>query len=75
MKNTFLDYYKTILSKVSFDDDLLAKEYAKALTALKEEEVRNLEHWVKSKGLQPSTISNNVPGKSTRQEKSYELHP
>lgn len=67
MKNTFLDYYKMILSKVSFDDDLLAKEYTKALNALKEEEARTLEHWVKSKGLRPSLISKNL-GKINKKE-------
>jgi hypothetical protein len=54
MKNTFLDYYKMILDKVSFDSDLLAKEYAKALNTLEEEEARTLQHWVKTRGLQPA---------------------
>ena len=63
MKNSFLNYYKMILDKVSFDNDLLAKEYAKALNTLKAEEAVTLRHWVKSKGFQPVMTTNNVSGK------------
>ena len=66
MKNTFLDYYKMILDKVSFDDELLAKEYAKALNILKEEEARNLENWVKSKGIRPAILTNYDSARPTR---------
>jgi hypothetical protein len=32
MRTTFLDYYKIILDKVSFDHRLFTKEYQKAVT-------------------------------------------
>lgn len=52
MKNTsFLDYYKTILQKVSFDPDLLLKEYRKALNALHPSEIEEFEQWISSVGL------------------------
>ncbi|MBN7811854.1 hypothetical protein J0A68_12925 [Algoriphagus sp. H41] len=50
-KNTFLEYYKTILEKVSFDGGLVAKEYRKAKELLQESEQRELDQWLKSTGL------------------------
>lgn len=52
-KNTFLEYYKTILEKVSFDGGLVSKEYRKAKELLQESEQRELDLWVKSRGLAP----------------------
>lgn len=52
MQTTFLDYYKTILDKVSFDKTLFTKEYQKALNILKDDEAGNLNTWLKSRGLQ-----------------------
>ncbi len=40
-----LDYFKTILRKVSFDVKLFEKELKKALKTLVEEEVEELKHW------------------------------
>jgi hypothetical protein len=51
MKKSFLDYYKLILDKVSFDKDLLKKEYSKAMTRLPERDKRHLDEWVRSRGL------------------------
>ncbi len=51
MKESFLEYTKSILEKVSFDIELLKKEYKKALKTLKTEEVSQLNNWIKSKGL------------------------
>jgi hypothetical protein len=51
MKESFLEYTKYILEKVSFDIELLKKEYKKALKILKTEEVSQLNNWIKSKGL------------------------
>jgi hypothetical protein len=51
MKTSFLDYYKLILDKVSFDKNLLRKEYSKAMTRLPERDRRHLDHWLRSKGL------------------------
>lgn len=52
MKNTsFLDYYKTILEKVSFDSYLLTKEYRKALNTIHPSEIKEFEQWMKSKKL------------------------
>jgi hypothetical protein len=39
MKTTYLDYYKIILDKVSFDSNLFSKEYHKALRTLPSEQV------------------------------------
>lgn len=52
MKTTFLDYYKTILQKVSFDKNLLSKEYKKAITHLEYHEVRRLNEWLKTIDLE-----------------------
>jgi hypothetical protein len=51
MKTSFLDYYKLILDKVSFDKNLLRKEYSKAMSRLPERDKRHLDHWLRSKGL------------------------
>jgi hypothetical protein len=40
-----LDYFKTILSKVSFDRYLFEKELRKAIKALIPEEVEKLRDW------------------------------
>ncbi len=52
MNTTFLDYYKTILDKVSFDPNLFAKEYQKATRNLHTSEIGDLNSWLRSKGLQ-----------------------
>ncbi len=51
MKESFLEYTKCILEKVSFDIELLKKEYKKSLRILKREEVLQLNAWIKNKGL------------------------
>ena len=51
MKNSFLDYYKLILEKVSFDNHLLTKEYQKALKALTPDEKQDFHRWIESKSL------------------------
>ena len=51
MKESFLEYTKYILEKVSFDIDLLKKEYKKGLKILKTEEISHLNNWIKRKGL------------------------
>ncbi|MGB5929814.1 MAG: hypothetical protein WBH03_16660 [Cyclobacteriaceae bacterium] len=43
-----LQYSKEILRKVSFDRELLCKEYKKALKQLPKEEATSLECWYKS---------------------------
>ncbi|WP_258103218.1 hypothetical protein [Marinoscillum sp. MHG1-6] len=40
-----LEYFKTVLSKVSFDDILFEKELLKAISSLNDEEVSTLEDW------------------------------
>lgn len=47
MKTSFLDYYKMILQKVSFDPKLFKKEYKKAIKTLKTSEARLLEKWIR----------------------------
>ncbi len=45
MKTSLLEYYKTILRKVSFDHYLLNKEYRKAMRSLNTEEREELFDW------------------------------
>ena len=52
MKTSFLDYYKMILEKVSFDRRLLSKEYNKAIQTLQPGEARELDFWLKANGLE-----------------------
>ncbi len=49
MKKTFLEYYKEVLDKVSFDAKLFQKELGKAFTALSEFEILKLKEWVSYK--------------------------
>lgn len=49
MRTTFLDYYKMILDKVSFDPGLLSKEYQKAKRILQSDEIGDLNLWLRSK--------------------------
>ena len=48
---TYLDYYKTILKKVSFDRHLFHKEYRKAISDLNTQEIEDLNKWVQSTGF------------------------
>lgn len=48
---SFLDYYKIILEKVSFDPLLLRKEYQKAKCNLCGEEIRELNKWLRLKEI------------------------
>lgn len=50
-KNSFLDYYKTILEKVSFDYQLFIKEYRKAINNLSPEDSAALDGWIESRRL------------------------
>ncbi|MCB9224245.1 MAG: hypothetical protein R2780_02240 [Crocinitomicaceae bacterium] len=43
----YLNFYKTILDKVSFDTGLFWKEYQKALKFLSNEEKQELDLWIK----------------------------
>lgn len=56
MKKSFLDYYKEILEKVSFDPQLLSKEYQKAKKYLNQSEVQHFENWMQEKGLSSYVI-------------------
>lgn len=51
MKTSFLEYYKTILEKVSFDGNLVRKEYAKAKNVLQQDEMKELGEWMNNNGL------------------------
>ncbi|MDF9799172.1 hypothetical protein OKW21_004435 [Catalinimonas alkaloidigena] len=44
-----LEYCKEILEKVSFDKELLRKEYEKALISLTDEKADLLDQWYKEK--------------------------
>ena len=45
----FLDYYKMILDKVSFDRNLFYKEYRKAVRNLQPDEIAELNNWLSTK--------------------------
>jgi len=51
MTTSFLDYYKMILDKVSFDHNLFMKEYQKATRNLHTNEIGDLNSWLRSKGF------------------------
>ena len=51
MDKSYLDYYKYILEKVSFDPNLFLKEYRKAQKTLKKYEEKMLQEWLREKGL------------------------
>ena len=40
-----LEYFKTILSKVSFNEFLFEKELKKAIKSLVSDEIENLKYW------------------------------
>ena len=46
MKTPLLNYYKTILAKVSFDRELFSREYDKAIKYLNTVEVEDLNRWI-----------------------------
>jgi hypothetical protein len=53
---TFLEYYKIILEKVRFDNNLVLKEYRKALKQLGIEEINDLNTWLDSQGIRLSSL-------------------
>jgi hypothetical protein len=55
MRTSFLDYYKLILDKVSFDQDLFRKEYQKAKKGLMDHEWKELNQWLLDRGY-PSLL-------------------
>ena len=60
MTTSFLDYYKMILDKVSFDPKLFSKEYKKATRSLPSHEVNDLNSWLRTKGLQSILVEANA---------------
>ena len=48
---SYLDYYKSILTKVSFDPRLFNKEYCKAARYLHPGELNDLNDWLASTGF------------------------
>jgi len=56
MKFNYLEYSKLILLKVRFDQNLLAKEYRKALKWLDPNDRIQLRNWTKLKKLQVQPI-------------------
>jgi hypothetical protein len=50
MKRSFLDYYKLVLDKVSFDQQLFRKELAKAIKTIESHEIEDLFQWLNEKG-------------------------
>ena len=56
MKKSFLEYYKEILQKVSFDQDLFKKEFKKALNSIEEKDTQKLKEWIIDRELQSNMI-------------------
>ena len=61
MARTMLEYYKTVLQKVSFDVKLFSKELKKAISRLLPDEIEELKKWLHlfildKPELQPSLI-------------------
>jgi len=56
MRKSFLDYYKEILEKVSFDQQLFRKELSKALRTIEKEDIQKLWDWIIDRGLQSDLI-------------------
>jgi len=61
MAKAMLEYYKTVLQKVSFDVKLFSKELKKAITKLLPEEIEELKAWLQvfindKPELQPTLI-------------------
>jgi DNA replication protein DnaD len=46
MARAMLEYYKTVLQKVSFDAKLFSKELKKAISKLLPFEIEELKHWL-----------------------------
>lgn len=46
MARAMLEYYKTVLQKVSFDAKLFSKELKKAISKLLPYEIDELKHWL-----------------------------
>lgn len=65
MAKAVLEYYKTVLQKVSFDVKLFSKELKKAITKLLPDEIEELKAWLQNfitdkPELQPTLIYLNV---------------
>ncbi len=58
MKNTILEYYQTILEKVSFNAALFKKEYLKAIKSLASQDVELLKLWILQKGFYTEILEN-----------------
>jgi len=61
MARPMLEYYKTVLQKVSFDVKLFSKELKKAISRLLPDEIEELKKWLQlfiidKPELQPSLI-------------------
>ena len=69
-KGSFLNYYKNILEKVSFDTYLLEKEYKKAKSILTGSEAQELDYWLDRKKLvhkiRPIPVAKRPPESSIR---------
>jgi hypothetical protein len=65
----FLDYYKMILDKVSFDRNLFYKEYRKAVRNLQPDEITELDNWLSTKNFQ-NDVSDQVVFQTVRPTRS-----
>ncbi|UCS95948.1 hypothetical protein KZP23_13050 [Echinicola marina] len=78
MKTSYLEYYKLILDKVSFDSEIWEKEYKKALSILTAEEAFVLKNWAYNKyfkskrnlGIKSERRHNGISLKSLKSSKA-----
>lgn len=68
---TYLDYYKNILTKVSFDPHLFHKEYRKATRDLHAQEVSDLNKWLSTTEFYGS-LAKESNSEATRCEAGYD---
>ncbi|WP_200980011.1 hypothetical protein [Echinicola sp. 20G] len=72
MKTSYLEYYKLILDKVSFDSSIWEKEYHKALSNLNKEEAFLLKQWANNKFFRTDRL---MTGQAKRQHDGVSLKP
>ncbi len=63
MGKSLLDYYKEILKKVSFDQQLFNKELQKAQRSIEKAENDQLLSWLEEQGLNSNMIPVKIPTK------------
>ncbi|MGC3947692.1 MAG: hypothetical protein QM762_24845 [Chryseolinea sp.] len=76
----YLEYFQLILQKVSFDRRLFNKEYGKAVRMLSSDQLKTLERWIQSRGLNhlmtsPVAPPSSVATSTEKTERSGNIRP